>query len=68
MVPSGSGNEGISSYEPVGGDSLFESRSTTHISSGNLTVYIQSKKIESVENTNESDFKIIHIPEILFVH
>lgn len=36
MVPSGSGKTGISSFEPVGGESLFESRSTNQISSGNL--------------------------------
>lgn len=36
MVPSGSGNNGISSFEPVGGESLFESKSTNQISSGNL--------------------------------
>lgn len=36
MVPSGSGSTGISSFDPVGGDSLFESKSTSQISSGNL--------------------------------
>lgn len=36
MVPSGSGSNGISSFEWPGGDSLFESKSTNQISSGNL--------------------------------
>lgn len=35
-VPSGSGKGGKESWVPVGGDILLESKSTNHISSGNL--------------------------------
>lgn len=44
IVPSGSGRAGISSYIPVGAVSLFESKSTNQISSGNL---IENVKIRN---------------------
>ena len=43
MVPSGSGNIGISSEPPVGADNLFESKSTNHISSGNLQIMFNKR-------------------------
>lgn len=54
MVPSGSGKTGISSFEPVGGESLFESRSTSQISSGNLQVnsYDKNQRFFYIQNLN----------------
>lgn len=83
IVPSGSGSAGIPSFVPVGGESLFESRSTSQISSGNLIVNIKQKYkiLKWILNRNNSNSinstkkikkqekkKVVYKPEILFIH
>lgn len=64
MVPSGSGNNGISSFEPVGGESLFESKSTSQMSSGNL----KPMKILQTFFFEHFRYKLVYLPEVLLIH